>query len=411
MRARILGSLVAALLVVGSIAIGRTPAAAAPSHATVTLSVASWSAAVAEEDAVKKLLADFTAKTHIKTSYHIYNGNYPTVLQAAITSGTAPDVFYLNSDVAQQFIQTGQIHNLDFLKSDKSYDFNDLYPSLVKGFTWKGHVYAIPKDQSPLAMFYNKDMLSAAGISKPPATWAEFTADACKLTDKSKHIYGAVISNDVARWWPFVYAAGGSVFNKDRTKVVIDNSGAAEALNWYAGLVQKGCAAVPSTVGATWNGDAFDKGLAAMVFEGAWLVQPTQQSAPNMHWGITVLPKGPKGNGNLAFTAAWAMYAKTKHFKEASELISFLTSKSGEQTWDKLADYLPARKSVSYPSFDKPFMEQIKYSKDYFFPPHGENAMTTAMDNDLLKVMNGQMSTSAALADMQQQGTAALNVP
>jgi multiple sugar transport system substrate-binding protein len=389
---------------------GRTAANAAPTHAPVTLTVASWSSTVQEENAVKKLLAAFTAKYHINTSYQVINGDYPTALKARITAGTAPDVFYLNSDVAQDFIQTGQIHNLDFLKTAPGYNFGDLYPSLVEGFLWKGSVYAIPKDQSTLALYYNKDMFKAAGISQPPTTEAQVTLDACKLTNKSKHIYGAVISADIARWWAFVYAAGGAVFNADQTKVVIDNPGAKQALSWYAGLVRMGCAALPSTVGATWNGDAFDKGLAAMVFEGNWLTQPTQQTAPNMHWGITFLPKGPKGYGNLAFTAAWAMSAKTKHFAEASKLIEFMTDANGERLWDKYSGYLPARKSVEYPAADRVFMEQVKYAKDFFFPPHG-TTMETPMANDIQKVMENKMTVAAALADMQRQGNLALSVP
>jgi multiple sugar transport system substrate-binding protein len=407
---RIFVNLAIATALVATFTLAGRPAAAAPARATVTLNVASWSAAPAEEAAVKKLLAAFKAQYHVNTSYQVINGDYPTAMKARIAAGTLPDVFYLNSDVGQDFIQTGKLHNLDFLKSNKSYNFGDLYSSLVKGFEWKGHVYAIPKDQSTLAMFYNKEMFSAAGISKPPTTWAQFTSDACKLTDKSKKIYGAVISADVARWWPFVQAAGGSVFNKDRTKVVIDNSGASQALSFYAGLVQKGCAALPSDVGASWNGDAFDKGLAAMVFEGNWLTQPTQQTAPNMKFGIAPLPKGPKGYGNLAFTAAWAMAGNTKHVKEAEELMEFLTNAKGEQLWDKYSGYLPARKSVKYPSSSKVFMEQVKYSKDYFFPPHG-TTMTTPMDNDIQKVMQGQMTVKAALSDMQTQGNTALNAP
>lgn len=400
-----------AAIVIAALSLGgRSLVAAAPAKATVTLNVASWSAAPQEENAVKKLLKAFTNKYHVKTNYQVINGDYPTAMKARIAAGTLPDVFYLNSDVAQDFIQTGKLHNLNFLKKDKSYDFKALYPSLVKGFIWKGGVYAIPKDQSTLAVYYNKAMFKAANIAKPPATWAQFTSDACKLTDKSKKIYGAVISNDVARWWPFIQAAGGKVFNKNRTKVVIDNPGAKAALTFYAGLTQKGCAATPSDVGATWNGDAFDKGLAAMVIEGNWLTQPTQQASPPINFGIAPLPKGPKGHGNLAFTAAWTMAANTKHFQQAKELMTFLTNAKGEKLWEKYSGYLPARKNVSYPKADKVFMEQVKYSQDFFFPPHG-TTMETPMDNDLLKVMQGQMSVSAALAQMQSQGNAALNVP
>ncbi len=404
-------NLAVAAVVIGPLAFsGRSLVAAAPAKASVTLNVASWSAAPQEENAVKKLLAAFTKKYHVQTKYQVINGDYPTAMKARIAAGTLPDVFYLNSDVAQDFIQTGKLHSLDFLKKDKAYNFKDLFPSLVKGFEWKGHVYAIPKDQSTLALYYNKTMFKAAHITKVPTTWAQVTADACKLTDKSKKIYGAVISADIARLWPFVYAAGGKVFNGNRSKVVIDNPGSRAALAFYAGLVQKGCAALPSDVGASWNGDAFDKGLAAMVFEGNWLTQPTQQASPHVNFGIAPLPKGPKGYGNLAFTAAWAMAGNTQHFAQAKELMTFLTNAQGEKLWDKDSGYLPARKGVPYPKSSKVFMEQVKYARDYFFPPHGAT-MVTPMGNDIQKAMQGQMSVSAALSAMQTQGNAALNVP
>jgi multiple sugar transport system substrate-binding protein len=409
-RARLGFNVILAAATVTAFGFAGHTAKAAPAHASVTLNVASWSAATQEETAVKKLLAAFTKKTGIKTNYQVINTDYPTALRARIAAGTLPDVFYLNSDVAQDFIQTGKLMNLDFLKKDKSYAYSELYPSLVKGFTWKGHTYAIPKDQSTLAMFYNKAMFQKAGISKPPTTWAQFSSDACKMTDKANHVYGAVISADIARWWPFVYAAGGSIFNKDRTKVVIDNSGASKALQFYAGLVQKGCAALPSDVGAGWNGEAFYKGEAAMVFEGNWLTQPTQQNAPDLKFGLAPLPKGPKKNGNLAFTAAWAASSGAKNVKETQELMSFLTNANGEKLWDKYSGYLPARKNLSYPKSDKVFMEQVKYAKDYFFPPHG-STMGNAMDTDIQKVMQGQMTVAAALSDMQTQGNTALNAP
>ncbi len=385
-------------------------AIAAPAKASVTLNVASWSAAAQEENAVKKLLAAFTSKYHINTKYQVLNGDYPTAMKARITAGSAPDVFYLNSDVAQDFIQTGQIHNLDFLKKSKSYGYKELYPSLLKGFAWKGHQYAIPKDYSTLALWYNKTMFQAAGISKPPTTWSQFKTDACKLTNKSKKVYGAVVSADPARWLAFVYAAGGSLFNKNRTKVTIDNAGAKAALDFYAGLVKDGCAAIPSTVGAGWNGEAFGKELGAMVFEGNWLTQPMQQTYPNVKWGVTVLPKGPKTSGNLAFTASWAMYAKTKQFKAASQLMEFLTGKTGMTQWDKDSGYLPARKNVKVAPGGAVFVKQVKYSKDWFFPPHFSTALTP-IGNDIQKVMQGQLSSSDALKDMQAQGNQALNAP
>src|SRR5438270_6449536 len=215
-----LANVLIAVAVVGSVLVTTGfRANAAPARATVTVTLAGWSVAGGSEQiALSKLLKTFQAKFKtIKVNYQVVNGDYPTVMKARITSGTAPDVFYMNSDVAQSFIQTGALMNLDSLAKDKSYGLSKVYKSLLQGYKWKGHIYGIPKDYSTLAMWYNKDQFSAAGISSPPATWAEFTTDACKLTNKAKKVYGAVVSADPARWLAFVKAAGGSLLNKTLT--------------------------------------------------------------------------------------------------------------------------------------------------------------------------------------------------
>jgi multiple sugar transport system substrate-binding protein len=316
----------------------------------------------------------------------------------------------MNSDVAQGFIQTNQLMNLDFLKNDKSYGLNKIYKSLLKGYEWKGHIYGIPKDYSTLAMWYNKDAFSAAGISSPPTTWAQVTDDACKLTDKAKKQYGAVVSADPARWLAFVLAAGGSLFNKNQTKVTIDSSAAKAALDWYAGLVQKGCAAEPSDVGAGWNGEAFGKQLGAIVFEGNWMTNFLQTTYPNVHWGVAPLPKGPKGNGNLAFTAAYVIYRHTKHPKEAETLLKYLTSKQGETRWAQLNSYIPSRSDSKPIAGTQVFIKQVKYAQDWFFPPHFSAALTP-IGNEIDKVMKGQESSSTALKNMQTAANNALFAP
>jgi multiple sugar transport system substrate-binding protein len=385
---------------------------AAPARGTVTVSLAGWSVAGGSEQvALSKLIKTFEAKyKNIKVNYQVINGDYATVMKARITAGSAPDVFYMNSDVAQSFIQTGQLMNLDVLGKDKSYGLSKIYKSLIQGYEWKGHIYGIPKDYSTLAMWYNKDLFQAAGISGPPSTWAQFTTDACKLTDKSKKQYGAILSTTPDRWLAFVYAAGGQLFNKNQTKVTIDSAASKAAVDFYAGLVQKGCAAIPSTVGAGWNGQAFGQVNAAMVFEGNWLTNTMQTQYPGVHWGTAALPKGPKGSGNLSFTAAYVIYKNSHHPTEALTLLKYLTSKGGETTWAKLNSYIPSRSDAKPVNGTQVFIKAVKYSRDWFFPPHFSTAITV-MGNDMQKVMEGSMSSSDALKDMQTQGNNALNAP
>ena len=112
--------------------------------------------------------------------------------------------------------------------------------------------------------------LSFISSRKSPTTlaritsWAELASDACKLTDRSKKIYGASLSNEPARWLAAAYAYGANLFNKGLTQATIDSPAAARSLDLYAGLVKKGCAARPDQVGTQWNGESYGKQFTAM---------------------------------------------------------------------------------------------------------------------------------------------------
>ncbi len=402
---------IGAVLVLSMTLISGARATAAPSRATTTISFVSWSSTPVELAAVKQLITNFESKyKSIKISYTDVANNYQTVMKARMVAGTAPDVFWMNSDYNQDFIRTNQLRNLDFLKSDKTYGLNQFYKSLLSGYEYKGHIYGIPKDYSTLAIFYNKSMFKAAGISKPPTTWSQFQTDAAKLTDKSKKVYGAVISADNARWLPFVFAAGGSYLNKSLTKVTINSAAAKQALDWYAGLVQKGYAALPSTVGAGWNGEAFGRENAAMVFEGNWLTGVMQSTYPSVSYGTAPLPTGPKGAGNYAFSSAWVISAKTKHLKESTQFLKYVTGKAGMAVWSKLSGYIGSRKDVKPLPGTKVFVDQVKHSQTYFFPPGFTNALS-AINTDIQKVMEGKETSAQAISDMATQANVALNAP
>jgi multiple sugar transport system substrate-binding protein len=406
---RSFANLAIALLMIGSISlVSALRTAAIPVAAAGSVSWATWSSNPTEQAGQKKLLDAFQSKYGINVDFQVINGDYNAALKARLTAGTAPDVFYVNSDHVQDYIRTGALKNLDFLKKDKTFNYSSLYKNLQAGYTYKGHVYGIVKDYSPLALWYNKALFSAAGISKPPTTWAQMQTDACKLTDKSKKQYGLSLSADPARWLAFVYQAGGSLLNKKQTKATIDSSAAKTALTYYAGLVKKGCAARPDQVGAGWNGEAFGRQNAAMAIEGNWMTSYMQQTFPSVKYGIAVLPKGPKGAGNLAFTSCYAINAHTSNLKNATTFFKYVAGKAGTAVWSHVVDYLPARKDVKPPAGSKVFVAQVKSSHDWFFPPGFADRALGPIGDDIRKVMDGSMSVNDAVSDMQSQATKAL---
>lgn len=380
-----------------------------PAYASGTVTFATWDSNPTEKTAQQKLVAAFEKKYHINVNFEVLSGDYNAKLKAAMTAGTAPDVFYINSDHVRDYITAGSLRDLSFLKKVTNLGFpKEFYSNLQYGYNYHGHPYAVVKDVSPLALWYNKDMFKAANISKPPTTWAQLETDACKLTNKSSKIAGLSLPADPARWTAFLIQAGGSLLNKSQTKATIDSTAGRVSLTYYTGLARKGCAQRPDQLGAGWDGEAFGKGVAAMTIEGNWMTSFMQQTYPSIHWGTALLPNGPKGAGNLAFTAGYAMFARTPNFKNASKLMEYLISKQGETTWTHVAQYVPPRKDVKPLSGATTFVKSIKSSKDWFFPAGFADRALSPIGSDIQKVQDGQMTVAAALADMQQQENKAL---
>ena len=87
---------------------------------------------------------------------------------------------------------------------------------------WKGRILAVPRDANTLALCYNADMFRAKGLdpANPPKTWSELVADAAKLKDPAKNVFGFGFSamqaeEGVFQWLPFLYQAGGSIDHLD----------------------------------------------------------------------------------------------------------------------------------------------------------------------------------------------------
>jgi sorbitol/mannitol transport system substrate-binding protein len=87
------------------------------------------------------------------------------------------------------FAKDGWLDNLTtgYIKGDPSYDASDLLPAVAKSLSYNNDLYAVPFYGESSMLYYNKAMLSAAGITMPVhPTWAQVAADAAKLNQPGK---------------------------------------------------------------------------------------------------------------------------------------------------------------------------------------------------------------------------------
>ncbi len=205
------------------------------------------------------------------------------VLQQA-SSKTLPDVLMLDNPDVQQIAATGALTPL------KNYGVTapkgDV-PSVVKAGTYQGEVYGLAPVINSIALYYNVDMLNAAGIT-PPKTWDELKAAALKLTDPGKGVYGFAMSNintyeGTWQFLPFFWTNGGDEKN-------IDTASAAQALQFVVDLQNDGSMSKSSV---NWSqqdvNNQFVAGKAAMMINGPWQL-PVLNTTKGLHFDSVPIP-------------------------------------------------------------------------------------------------------------------------
>ncbi|MFF0558481.1 extracellular solute-binding protein [Streptomyces sp. NPDC004266] len=106
------------------------------------------------------------------------NEAFKSKLTATTSSGRLPDVFQTwGGGVLQQQVDAGLVEDLTDLLDWSS----DLTPVSLQAYRFGGRTYGVPYDIGMVGFWYNKKLFAKAGITTPPATWAEFLDDVRKL--------------------------------------------------------------------------------------------------------------------------------------------------------------------------------------------------------------------------------------
>ena len=119
-----------------------------------------WQSSPAEGNALTQALLSFQAKyPNIKVDYQPLAGDYPTVMAAKFASGDVPDLFYVNADYAQEWIDQGLLAPLNDYVSATGFDTSKFFPGYADVFKQGDEWYGFPKDGNTIGMAYNTDLV------------------------------------------------------------------------------------------------------------------------------------------------------------------------------------------------------------------------------------------------------------
>lgn len=348
-----------------------------------------WSAGAVEAPILDKLLEDFQAAyPNIKVKFEPVAGEYPAAMAAKFSAGDPPDVFYVDSAFAPTWIDDGLLEPLDEYIAKSGVDASQFYDGYLNAFKGPdGKIYGLPKDGNTLAMAYNTDLLSAAGVSAPPTDWDELVAAADKL--KASGVDTPIcLNNSLDRALAFIRQGGGNLFNDDKSAAAIDSAESVAAIGWYLDLFKNGQGKRPADIGVDWCGQALGEGKAAIIFEGGWVDPYMADQFPDIKYEWAEMPSGSGGKATLGFTVSYSMGVDSKNKDASWVLIDYLTGKDGMTTWTEGGVANPSRKDVGGAPGKEILIQGADYATPWSFIP-GFSKVNDAFNNAMTAAIEG----------------------
>ena len=356
-----------------------------PQSVSGTVVLSGWQSSGAEGEALQATLDAFEAAyPNITLDYQPVATDYPTAMAAKFSAGEPPDLFYVDSSLAQDWIDQGVLEPLDSLADERGFDMTQFFPGYLDAFKGPdGQVYGFPKDGNTLGMAYNTDMLEAAGI-EPPTNWEELEAAAAALTTGDQR--ALCLNHSLDRALAFIYQDGGSLLSEDKTQNTSDSPEVADAIQTYLGFFANDQAARAGDLGDDWCGKSLGEQKVAMIFEGGWLDPYMTSTYPDVNYEWAPMPEGTE-KATLGFTVSYSIGADSVNKDPAWVLLQYLTGPEGMTKWTEGGIANPSRMDVPPAEGKEVLVDSAEFARPWSFIPGFSqindafnNAMTTQIE-------------------------------
>ena len=277
-------------------------------------------------------------------------------LSVGASAGELPDIVILDNPDHAAYAAMGI-----FADITGKFDVSKYYEGPVNSCTLDGKLYGVPFGSNDLVLFYNEDMLAAAGCDVP-TTWDELLDVAKKTT--TNNVYGfahCALQNEEGtfNFLPWVWSTGASSYE-------INSEGGIKALEFEKKLIESGAfpkEAINWTQGDTMN--QFISGNLAMMINGTWQIPTMRQEVPDLKWNVAPIPQDKQqasglGGENYAVIAGGNEDAAIEFLKYATsgETCLYMMNAMG---------YISANSEIAETQFEgdavyQVFVDEMKYA-------------------------------------------------
>lgn len=353
------------LLILRLVLVTNRPATVAPAGKVVEIEMCVWGMPWENDLYTKVYIPEFQRQNpNIRVRFHHFE-DYGNRVLLSHAGGISPDVIRESTGGGLPWIRRGLNLPLNkYIDGPDGIDRKDFIPILWGPLQHSGETYGVPQDINIMGLFYNKDLFDKAGLDYPNEkwTWKDLKSAADKLTedtDRDGHpdIIGLDMGWGSGTFQPFLFQAGGSIWDKGGDRVVIDSPESAEALKFYKSLMRTySLTKTTSQRGALGPDKFFEAGKVAMFIDGSWRSPSLKKNAPKLRFGVSPLSRG-KISMSVSGSCFWGVSSQTRHPEEAWKLVKYLSSTEALiEYWRFLWVAPPARWSA----LNSPKFQQVR---------------------------------------------------
>jgi multiple sugar transport system substrate-binding protein len=325
------------------------------------------------------------------------------IIQGAATK-TIADIVIVDNPDHQSMVSQGAF--ADITDKIKSTNLSSLYfKGPFSSTVYKGKNYGLPFVSNATVLYYNEDLLKAAGIAKPPVTWGELRESAKKLTsgDRYGFCFSAINTEEgTFTFLPFLWSTGSDLTS-------FGDAGTVKALEFWDALVNKDKSVSKAAIG--WGqGDAYQQFIAqkcAMMINGPWQLPNFKADKVAFKWGVAAWPKDKEGVSILG-GENFAL-GNGKNVDEAWKFLSWLTRPEHLKPVILANGSLPNRSDMAKDptwagdAITKVFLDQVAVAK-----PRAYGAKYPQISEQVWIAFQGVLTGKKSAADAAKEGATAI---
>jgi multiple sugar transport system substrate-binding protein len=298
--------------------------------------------------------------------------DYGTKLALALRSpSTAPDVFYEDSFKVRSDVDAGYLLNLDsHLEGWEEWDtFDD--GAKAAGRADDGGTYAVPLGTDTRAIWYNRKVLEAAGVTLPwePRSWQDIldTARKIKANDPTVIPFNMYAGKGTGEgtvmqgFYELLYGTGSDLYDEESQKWVVGSAGFQDSLDFLKTLYDEQLAVSPAVAldANVWKkvfGEWFPNAKLGATVEGSYAPSFWQDGGsyewPGYEQDIGVAPfptQNGQAPGAVSMSGGWtlAVGAETKEPELAFSFLTTALNKKNSLAFTVESSQIAVRKDVA----------------------------------------------------------------